>query len=275
MLIDAHNHFWKYNAAKHSWINEEMNVLKKDYLPNDLQPLLQQASIDGCVAVQADESDEENSFLLQLAADNNFIKGIVGWIDMLADDAEDRIQYYKRFKIMKGFRYVLQDKKDRALMLHPVFIKNMALLQRYGFTYDLLIFKDQLGFADCLVQQFPQQKFVLNHLAKPEIKTKEIQDWKEAIASIAKSKNIYCKLSGMVTEADWDKNTYQDFVPYMEIILENFGTKRIMYGSDWPVCLLAADYKNVFNIVKQFIGSLSNSEQEGIVGNNAINFYNL
>ena len=275
MAIDAHNHFWQYHPVKHSWINEDMAVLKKDFLPENLSPLIQKNKIDGCIAVQADESETENNFLLQLAKENDFIKGIVGWIDMLADDAEERIQYYSRFKIMKGFRYVLQDKKDRALMLHPVFKKNIALLHKYGFTYDLLIFKDQLGFVNQLVQQFPQQKFVLNHLAKPEIKTKKIQDWNEAIIAIAKNENIYCKLSGMVTEADWNKNTYQDFVPYMEIILENFGSKRIMYGSDWPVCLLAADYENVFNIVEQFIGSLSNSEQEDILGNNAINFYNL
>ena len=275
MKIDAHNHFWQYDPVKHSWINENMPVLKKDFLPKDLYPLMELNKIEGCVAIQADESDEENVFLLQLAVDNNFIKGLVGWIDMMAHDAEERMQYYSQFKSMKGFRYVLQDKTERALMLHPVFKRNLALFQQYGFTYDLLIFKDQLGFSETLVLQFPQQKFVLNHLGKPEIKAEKIQDWNKAIATIAKNQNIYCKLSGMVTEADWDKNTYQDFIPYMETILENFGSKGIMYGSDWPVCLLAADYKNVFNIVAQFISSLSDNEQKDILGNNAINFYNL
>ena len=275
MVIDAHNHFWQYDKAKHAWMNEDMAVLKKDFMPKDLYPLMQQNNIDGCIAVQAEESENENYFLLQLAAENNFIKGIVGWIDMFANDAEQRLQYYSQFKLIKGFRYVLQDKTDRALILHPVFKKNIALFKQHRFTYDILILNDQLGFADILVKSFPLQKFMLNHLAKPAIKLREIIEWRNAINTIAKNENLYCKLSGMVTEADWATHTYNDFVPYMETILETFGSKRIVYGSDWPVCLLAASYKNGFEIVKQFIATLSANEQENIMGNNAITFYNL
>lgn len=275
MVIDTHNHFWQYDQEKHAWINADMAVLKKDFLPKDLYPLMQQSKIDGCIAVQAAESERENNFLLQLAAENNFIKGIIGWIDMLDNDAEERLQYYSQFKLIKGFRYVLQDKTDRALILQPVFKKNIALFKHHRFSYDILILNDQLGFADILVKSFPIQKFMLNHLAKPAIKLKLITEWRVAITTIAKNENLHCKLSGMVTEANWATHTYNDFVPYMETILEAFGTKRILYGSDWPVCLLAASYKNGFEIVKKFIATLSANEQENIMGNNAIAFYNL
>ena len=275
MVIEAHNHFWQYDKAKQSWVNDDMAVLKKDFLSKDLYPLMQQNKIDGCIAVQASESEKENDFLLQLAAENNFVKGIVGWIDMFGNDVEQRLQYYSQFKMMKGFRYVLQDKTDRALILEPVFKKNIAFFKQYRFTYDIIILNDQLGFADTLVKSFPLQKFMLNHLAKPAIKLNEITEWRAAITTIAKNENLHCKLSGMVTKADWATHTYHDFLPYMELILEVFGSKRILFGSDCPVCLLAASYKNGLDMVKQFVATLSANEQENIMGNNAITFYSL
>jgi L-fuconolactonase len=275
MVIDAHNHFWQYNAAKHSWINEAMDVLKKDFMPGDLKPLLQTSLVNGCVAVQADESEEENFFLLKLADENDFIKGVVGWIDMMDESMDEKLQKYFQQKKMKGFRYVLQDKKDRDLMLSPVFTNNIRHLANANFTYDILILNDQLIFANEMVKKFPKQKFIIDHLAKPAIKSQEIQQWQKQITAIAKNENVYCKLSGMVTEADWQNHTYNDFLPYMQTVLNAFGSSRLLYGSDWPVCLLAAPYYKVYEVTKQFISTLSAREQENIMGNNAMAFYNL
>lgn len=275
MIIDSHQHFWKYNSVRHSWIGDDMAVLKNNFMPADLEPLLKSNGVDACVAVQAEESEEENNFLLQLAEENNFIKAVVGWIDMPAENIESKLQQYKRFEKMKGFRYVLQDKPKRDLMLSPLFKKNLSYLNEYGFTYDILILKDQLIFADELVKQFPRQKFVMDHLAKPAVKMKELKEWKKDITTIGKNENVYCKLSGLVTEADWENFSQNDFIPYVETVLEVFGSKRLMYGSDWPVCLLAASYSTTFNLAKQFISALSLHEQNDIMGNNAVSFYNL
>ena len=275
MVIDAHNHFWQYTEAKYPWINNQMDVLKKAYLPHDLQILAKESSVNGCVAVQAQENEEDNDFLLNLAEGSQFIRGVVGWIDMLHTGTADRLEYYSRFSKMKGFRYVLEDKKDRGLMLHPNFKKNIGCLKAYDFTYDILIFNDQLVFANELVKQFSNQKFVIDHLAKPSIELNEISEWEKDIRRIAEYENTYCKISGMVTEAKWDNHKYLDFVPYLETILEAFGTKRLMFGSDWPVCLLAADYKYVIELCRNFISTLSKSEQDDIMGNNAIIFYNI
>jgi L-fuconolactonase len=275
MIIDSHQHFWKYNSVRHSWIGEDMAVLKNDFMPADLEPLLKSNRVDACVAVQAEESGEENNFLLQLAEENNFIKAVIGWIDMLAENIESTLQQYKAFEKIKGFRYVLQDKPKRDLMLSPLFKKNLSCLDEYGFTYDILILKDQLIFADELVKQVPRQKFVIDHLAKPAVKLKEQKEWKKEITAIAKNENVYCKLSGLVTEADWKNFSQNDFIPYVETVLEVFGNKRLMYGSDWPVCLLAASYNTTFNLAKQFISALSLHEQNDIMGNNTVSFYNL
>ncbi len=275
MIIDSHQHFWKYNSVTHSWIGDDMAVLKNNFMPADLEPLLKSNGVDACVAVQAEESEDENIFLLQMAEENKFIKAVVGWIDMLAENIESKLRQYKGFEKMKGFRYVLQDKPKRDLILSPLFKKNLSYLNEYGFTYDILILKDQLIFAGELVKQFPAQKFVIDHLAKPAVKMKELKEWKKNITVIAKNENVCCKLSGLITEADWKNFSQNDFIPYVETVLEVFGSKRLMYGSDWPVCLLAASYSTTFNLAKQFISALSLHEQNDIMGNNAVSFYNL
>ncbi len=275
MVIDAHNHLWQYNATKLPWINEDMGALKKDFLPETFGALLQQMGIDGSVAVQVQESDEDNIFLLAQADAFNIIKGVVGWIDMMGNDVEETLIKYSASKKMKGFRYVLQNKEDRALMLQPTFIRNLALFKKYNYTYDILILADQLEYVDTLVKQFPDQLFIIDHLAKPEIRNKHIDVWAQRMKALSQYDNLYCKLSGMVTEANWSNHTYQDFVPYMSTVLETFGTKRVLYGSDWPVCLLASTYQNVFDMVKKFIAGLSANEQQDIMGNNAVTFYKL
>ena len=273
--IDAHQHFWQFDPVRDSWINEEMAVIQQDFLPADLKPLLQQNNIDGTVVVQSDQSEKENAFQLEHAATAAFIKGIVGWVDLQAAAVEDRLAYYNAYKIMKGFRHVLQGEADRALMLKPAFMHGISKLQRFGFTYDILIFPDQLQYVPELVQAFPNQKFVIDHIAKPTIKEQKIPDWKKDIQALAGYENLYCKISGMVTEANWKDWEQKDFTPYLDTVVETFGTNRIMFGSDWPVCLVAASYQQMLAIVTNYFSSFTANEQTKFFGLNAIEFYNL
>jgi L-fuconolactonase len=274
--IDAHQHFWKYNTTDFDWINDEMKIIRKDFFPCDLKSLLDENNIDGCIAVQANQTETENTFLVTLADEYDFIKGIVGWVDLMADDIEYRLAYWHQYKKIKGFRHVLQGEKNRALMLEENFKRGISLLAKFNFTYDILIFPDQLKYALELVQIFPEQKFVIDHIAKPDIKANDIEAWKNDIEQFKLYKNVYCKISGMVTEAEWSNHSLQTFKPYMDVVTETFGTKRIMYGSDWPVCLVAASsYKEVYKIAEQYFSSFSKDEQEDVFGNNAVRFYNL
>lgn len=273
--IDAHQHFWKFDPVRDSWIDADMNVLQKDFLPVDLAPHLQENNFEGSVVVQSNQSEEENIFQLDNAARNKFIKGVVGWVDLRAADVEDRLVYYSSFKRMKGFRHILQGEQQRDLMLSADFIKGISKLQHYGFTYDVLIFPDQLPFIPQLVASFPDQKFVIDHMAKPAIRDKKIQDWKKGIEAIAQYENVYCKISGMVTEADWQNWKQDDFTAYLDVVVNAFGTKRIMYGSDWPVCLLAGGYEKMISVVRKYFSSFSTAEQQLFFGENATHFYNL
>ena len=275
MRIDAHQHFWKFDAVKHSWINDEMAALRTDFLPHHLAPLLNEQGINGCVAVQADESEEENEFLLNLAQENSLIKGVVGWLDFLGADISERLDDYSQFNLMKGFRYILQGQAQRDIMLSDRFKKNIQLLAKHAFTYDILIFPDQLAYAEKLVSLFPNQAFVVDHMAKPLIKSGEINQWKKEMINLAKHENVSCKVSGMVTEADWGNWKYEDFVPYLEVVLNAFGSKRILFGSDWPVCNVAGAYPKMINIVKQYTAALTQAEQADFWGDNAIKFYHL
>jgi L-fuconolactonase len=273
--IDAHQHFWHYDPNKHVWMSETMGVLKKDYLPTDLEPLLKNCALTGCVAVQANQAEEENTFLLGLAEKHDFIKGIVGWVDLQSPQVEERLAYYKQFDLMKGFRHVIHDEEDLDFMLRPAFLRGIGLLKKYGYTYDILIFPKHLPNTLKLVAAFPEQAFVIDHIAKPFIKTGDIEEWRNALKTVAAYNNVSCKISGMVTEADWHNWKPADFTPYLDTIVELFGTDRIMYGSDWPVCTLAATYENMFSIVKNYFSKFSASEQEKFFGGNATRFYSL
>ncbi|MEO6329201.1 MAG: amidohydrolase family protein, partial [Ginsengibacter sp.] len=253
----------------------EMGVIKKDFLPHDLKPLLQQNNFDGCVAVQADQSEEETMLLIELAKKNDFIKGVVGWVDLKADDIEKKLEHYRTYEAIKGFRHVLQGEKDRKFMLSPQFKNGIGLLQKNNFTYDILIYPDQLKYTKEFVAAFPEQKFVIDHLAKPDIRNGNSDEWKADILALAMFKNVYCKISGMVTEAHWNKWKQNDFVPYIDTVVKAFGPDRLMFGSDWPACLVAASYKNVVKIVSDYFSSFSKTEQGKIFGENAIQFYNL
>jgi len=274
-VIDTHQHFWKYNSKDFDWITDEMSVIRSDFLPGDLYLLLQQNNVEGCITVQVNQTEKENNFFLNFAEKSDFIKGVVGWVDLMSDDIEERLAYWRQYKKLKGFRHILQGEKVRAFMLQPAFKNGISLLKQFNFTYDILIYPDQLKYALEFVKLFPDQKFVIDHLAKPFIKSKEIQQWKKDIEDFKTCQNVHCKISGMVTEAGWADHSLQTFKPYIDVVTEVFGTKRIMFGSDWPVCLVAATYADVLKIVKEYFSSFSSNEKRKIFYNNAVEFYDL
>ena len=274
MTIDSHQHFWKFDPVRDAWIDDSMEVIRKDFLPKDLQPILEQNTIDGCIAVQADQSEEETEFLLNLASENTFIKGVVGWVDLRADKVEDRLAHFSKNNLLKGIRHIVQVEAN-DFMLRKDFQNGIGKLEQFNLTYDILVFPPQLKTSIALVNKFPNQKFVLDHIAKPFIKDGKIEGWKQDIKELAKAPNIYCKVSGMVTEADLKHWKPSDFTPYLDVVFEAFGTDRILYGSDWPVSLLAAQYEEQLNIVKAYINGFSLEEQQKVMGLNAIKFYNL
>jgi L-fuconolactonase len=273
--IDAHQHFWNYDPVRDNWINEEMKIIRRDFLPEDLEPLLKANNFDGCVAVQADQSEKETEFLLSLSENYPFIKAVVGWIDLQSEKLESNLKALKKFKKLKGFRHILQGEQKRDLMLSEKFKKGIALLGKYGYTYDILIYPDQLAYATTLAGEFPAQKFILDHLGKPYIKFRKTRGWGEDIRKLANCSNVFCKISGLVTEADWQGWKEDDFVLYLDIAVDCFGTDRLIFGSDWPVCLPAAEYKQVVELVSNYFAKFSLKEQEKIFGGNAIRFYNL
>ncbi|MBC6988728.1 amidohydrolase family protein [Hymenobacter sp. BT491] len=275
LKIDAHQHFWQFDAARDTWITADMAPIRRDFLPTELQPILQQHGFDGCVAVQASQSERETAWLLELADAHDFIKGVVGWVDLQADTIETQLAHYKQFTPLKGFRHVLQSEADRALMLRPEFRRGIAALARHGFTYDLLILPDQLGYAAELAQVFPAQPFVLDHLAKPHIKAGEIEPWRRDLKALAAHENVQCKISGLVTESDWHRWQPADFRPYLDAAFEAFGAQRLLFGSDWPVCNVAGGYDRVQALAADYLAAFSVEEQAQFWGGNAAAFYRL
>ncbi|WP_114784895.1 amidohydrolase family protein [Botryobacter ruber] len=275
LKIDAHQHFWKYDPVREAWLNDGMDAIQRDFLPEDLQPVLEQHGFDGCVLVQSAQPEFENDFLLDLAEKHDFIKGVVGWVDLLADNVGDTLSSYEPFAKLKGFRYILQGAEDRALMLRPEFKHGISKLKNYNYTYDILIFPDQLGFTKEFVAAFPDQPFVIDHIAKPYIKAKKVDGWKQDMQAVAQYEHVMCKISGMVTEADWRNWKKEDFRPYLDTVVEAFGPNRIMYGSDWPVCLVAGSYAEMLGIVEDYFSAFSKDEQAAFFGGNAAAFYGL
>jgi L-fuconolactonase len=272
--IDAHHHCWKYQPEKHSWIDASMKAIRRDFGPEDLQVSLERNDVVGTVLVQVDQEPEENHFMLTLAQTSPFVKGIVGWIDLHAPDLAEKLDMWAGEPLMKGFRHIAQAEPDDFLA-RPEIIKGIGQLGKFGFTYDILIKPPQMEAALQLVRALPDQAFVLDHMAKPYIGAGEMDVWAKHIRMLAASPNVFCKISGMVTEADWRHWTNAQLFPYMEVVLESFGTHRIMFGSDWPVCLVAASYDAVIDTTRQFIKSLSTHEREAIWYKNAERFYRL
>ncbi|RFM28590.1 amidohydrolase family protein [Deminuibacter soli] len=273
--IDAHQHFWEYSETRDTWITPEMSVIRNNFMPEHLQPILAQHHIDGCIAVQSDQTDEHTHWLLSLATANTYIKGVVGWTDLQSPHLEQQLELYRQYPLLKGFRHILQGETNRALMLEPDFTKGIAALGKAGYVYDILIYPDQLPYTAQLAGLFPAQVFVLDHIAKPAIKTGDWQQWAVDIQALAAHEHVYCKVSGMVTEADWHQWQPQDIYPCLDVVTAAFGTNRLLYGSDWPVCLLAANYSRMLQLVTNYYSRFSAAEQEAIFGENAIRVYRL
>ncbi|MDE1191608.1 MAG: amidohydrolase family protein [Arachidicoccus sp.] len=273
--IDAHNHFWLYQKDRDAWITDDMQVIQRDFLTQDLYAVFLENNIDGTVAVQADQSEKETEFLLNLAKENDFIKGVVGWVDLKNENVEERLIHYSKEKKIKGFRHILQGENVEEYLANNDFLKGISLLGKYNFTYDILVYHYQLKFVIDFVKRFPYQRFIIDHLAKPDIKNRLIDDWRKEISAIAKHENVYCKISGMVTEADRKNWKPEDLKPYLDAVVESFGTDKILFGSDWPVCLVATPYKDWLNVLKDYFSNFSPEEKEKIFGGNAIGFYDL
>ena len=274
MIIDAHQHLWKYDPVRDHWIEDSMEVLRKDFLPKDLKPILDANGVAGCIAVQADQSEEETEFLLKCAQENPFLKGVVGWVDLRAGDVEERLANYSQNEYFKGVRHIVQAEKDDFL-LNKDFQNGVGKLSQYGLSYDLLIYPRQFPATLEMVEKFPNQIFVLDHIAKPSVSEKLDAEWVKNILLLSKHENVFCKISGMVTETknfEWVKS---DFTPYLASVVSAFGTDRLLYGSDWPVCLLAADYKEVLGIIVDYFQNFSTLEKSKIFALNAIKAYNL
>lgn len=273
--IDAHQHFWKFDPARDNWITDEMSLIRRDFLPGDLQSMLNDNGLDGCVTVQSDQSEAENFFQLTHAENHDFIRGVVGWVDLQAEDISAKLEYFSGFKKLKGFRHILQGETKRDLMLQPEFLRGIAALQKHNYSYDILIYPDQLRFIKELVARFPQQKFVIDHMAKPFIKDGKIDGWKHDIAAVAAFENVFCKISGYVTEADLKRWKVEDFTPYFNVVVNAFGINRIIFGSDWPVCLLGGSYSEVTGVARNYFAPFTKNERDKFFGVNAIDFYNL
>jgi L-fuconolactonase len=273
-MIDSHQHFWKYDPSRHSWISDDMRVIRRDFQPEDLKPLLDKNKIDGSVVVQVDQTEDETLSLLALANEYDFIKGVVGWIDLQNPDLGSRLEYFSTLKKLKGFRHIVQGEKP-GFLKQNAFIRGVQKLPVYDFTYDLLIYHHQIEEAFGFLKEVTDTKIVVDHIAKPSIATADIRGWERHMKKISKMPKVWCKISGMVTEAKWRGWRYEDFVPYLDVVFAAFGTHRVMYGSDWPVCLVAASYDQQFSIIEKYLHGFSSSEKKEILGENAERFYNL
>ncbi len=275
MTIDAHQHFWKYEPEKHAWIDDSMSAIRRDFLPSDLQKVYAENGIDGCVAVQADQTLAETDFLLNLAEEHDFIRGVVGWVDLRDENVDETLRKYHSHKKLKGWRHIVQGEADSNFLLRSSFVRGISYLKKYDYTYDILVFPHQLGAVLEFVKRFPSQRFVIDHIAKPYIKDGFYEGWALLMQAIAQQENVYCKLSGMVTEADYQSWTPEQLHPYLHHVLEVFGSDRLMFGSDWPVCLVAGGYSAIKQIVSDFIAELGENDRNMIMGENARAFYRL
>lgn len=274
MIIDAHVHFWKYDRQRDAWITNDMKTLQQDYLPEHLLPVLKRNEIDGVVAVQADQSELETHFLVEMAKTHGFIKAVVGWIDFREADIEKRLTYFSQYPVIKGWRHIVQA-EPAGFLADSSFLKGIRLLQQYGYTYDLLIHEHQLAEAVTFARQLPEQPIVVDHMAKPAIDKKEFAAWEKGIRSLAALPNVYCKLSGLLTEANWKQWSAADFYPCLDVVMNAFGTQRLMFGSDWPVMLLSGIYVQWKSLIEKYMENLSGESKAAIMGGNAIDFYHL
>ena len=274
MAIDAHVHFWQYNKVRYSWITDNMKTLQQDYLPQTIAGPLRRNGINGCIAVQADQSELETLFLMELSKSHDIIKGVVGWVDLQNQNIDERLQYFSQYPVIKGWRHIVQAEPDDFL-LRPAFQKGISALQPYNYTYDVLIYPKQLKAALEFASKFPDQKMVIDHCAKPEIAGRKIDEWAVLMKEIAKLPNVYCKLSGLFTEAKWKEWSPAEFYPCLDVVFKAFGTERLLFGSDWPVMLLSGMYVQWKSLLEKYMENFDKEEKEKVFGRNAVQFYNL
>ncbi len=275
MRIDAHQHFWRYNADEYDWIDDSMSIMCRDFLPGDLRSELDGAGFHGSVAVQARQSLEETRWLLELAASSPQILGVVGWVDLQSPDVRLQLREFAGNPKLVGVRHIVQGEPDDRFMLRPDFMRGINALEEFDLAYDILIYPKHLPVAAELVRHFPRQRFVLDHLAKPSIKAGTIQAWDSGIRELARFPNVFCKLSGMLTEADWKNWKPEHMKPYLDIALKCFGPERLMIGSDWPVCTVAASYSQTMSVVLDYFSNHASDVQEAVFGGNALRFWEL
>lgn len=273
-MIDSHVHFWKFDPVRDSWINDDMEVLQRDFLPKDLERVAMKNGVDGVVAVQADQSEKETQFLCEIASETNLIKGVVGWVDLKDRNLNVKLQEYSEIKVIKGFRHILQA-EDPEFMLQPNFIDGVRTLKQFNFTYDILIYYDQLRETIEFLEKLPDQKFIIDHCAKPPVANGEIKGWEESIREIAKNKNVYCKVSGLVTEAKWHHWSKEEIYPYIDVVMDCFGFDRVVFGSDWPVIYTSASYYIWIRLMKEYMQRFNKQQQDQFFSENAKRFYRL
>lgn len=274
-ILDAHVHFWKFDPVRDGWITDDMAVIRQDFLPEKAAGEFRKNEVKGCIAVQADQSNEENNFLLKLASQHDHIKGVVGWIDLAHRDAQEQLASYTGTTKLVGFRNIIQGEPDERYFTNKDFREGMKLLHPLGYTYDVLIYHNQLPSAIAFTEKFPDQHFMLDHIAKPDIRNRQWKKWREDIRELARNPNMYCKISGMITEASWTEWTYDDLAPYLETVGEYFGMDRLCFGSDWPVSLVAGGYSEVLQVVRKFLLQVGEDEKQKVLAVNTERFYKL
>lgn len=274
-IIDAHHHLWKYNIQDYGWIDDSMIVLMEDYLPDRLATELNKSGVTGTVVVQARQTIGETEWLLHQSDQYSFIKGVVGWVDLRSDHLKEQLERFSAHPKFAGVRHVIHDEPELDFMLQEPFLKGIDQLAAFNLAYDLLLFPQHLTNALKLVKQFPEQRFVIDHLSKPLIRSGQLEPWKQDLSNIAAQPNVFCKISGMVTEADHKRWRYEDFVPFMEVVFDHFGPDRIMLGSDWPVCRLAGEYDDIMRIPLRFIADWDPQIKKKIESKNCLDFYQI
>ncbi|PYQ78314.1 MAG: amidohydrolase [Acidobacteria bacterium] len=272
MRIDAHQHFWKYDAAEYTWIDDSMAALKRDFLPDESAREMARVGFDACVAVQARQTLDETRWLLGLAAEHPSIAGVVGWVDLQADNVRDQLAALAGHQRLVGIRHIAQSEPDDRFLLRPQVVRGIRLLADFGLGFDILIYRRQLGSAAELAGRLPSQRFVLDHLAKPDLRSGEIDEWERDIRRLAAQPNVFAKLSGLVTEASWAQWTSDQIRPYLDVAFDAFGWNRLMIGSDWPVCTVSADYARTMNVVIDYVAARPDHERDAVLGGNARRF---
>lgn len=273
--IDAHHHLWRYSADEYGWIDETMIALQRDFLPSDLTTEMRAADVDGAIAVQARQTLEETRWLLEMAEQNDVISGVVGWAPIASERFAASLEEFRDRSKLKGLRHVVQAEPDDYYLLREDFNRGISGLHETGLVYEVLIYERHLPQAIEFVDRHPNQAFVLDHIAKPRIRDGVLEPWAARMRELAKRENVSCKVSGLVTEADWKEWTLEGIRPYLDVVVEEFGPQRMMVGSDWPVCLVASGYARWFGVLEEYFAGFSMQDREAVFGGNAVRVYGL